>query len=194
MANTQEIAELEAKLSALRATEAVAGLPETSPEDDVLADIEAADPRAPRSIETRGIEERPKTWQPPKSLPDPDRRPGKVHRWVRVSMMGQIDNTNVSSKFREHWQPVRREEYPEITVLQDINAQFPDGIQVGGLVLCVNSAETMAQRADYYDKLAKNQAAGQDAAYKAEEQHPMPVHTDLGRRTQVQFGSGNAPE
>lgn len=192
MANTQEMQDLETKLAVLRASEAV----HTSPEDDIMADIEEAgfaEVRAPRSVETRAIEERPKTWMPPKSLPDPYPRPGKVHRWIRVSMMGQIDNTNVSSKFREHWTPANRAEYPEITVLQDVGAQFPDGIQVGGLVLCVNSDETIAQRSAYYDNLAQNAAKGADATFKSEEQHPMPIHTDLGRRTQVQFGSGNAP-
>ena len=191
MSTQQSIEDLEMQLAALRAAEG-SGLPpvEDNIPDEIPDDVEASVDRTPRFAETRAAEEAPKTWQPASTLPEPMRRPGIEHRWVRISMLGHIDNTNVSGKFREHWVPVRASEYPEITVLADRDSQFP----VGGLVLCRNAVETMDQRRAHFARLAKSQGKGYDAAYEAEEQHPMPVHSDLGRRTDVKFGTGSRAE
>ena len=57
--------------------------------------------RDPRTIETRESTERKVTWKRANSLPDPDPQEGVEFRWIRTSTLGQSDNTNVSSKFRE---------------------------------------------------------------------------------------------
>lgn len=180
--------ELEAQLAALDAAEGreqAGGLSGVS----IAADFEdEVDPRAPRTTQTREHAEAPKSWAPASTLPDPLPRPGLVHRWIRVSARGRIDNTNVSAKFREHWQPVAKADYPEISVMMDRDAEFPDGIQVGGLVLCANSVQVADQRRAYYARMAQQQLATYDAQFRSEEQHPMPIHADLERRTQVQFG------
>jgi hypothetical protein len=59
--------------------------------------------RTPRSNDSRDKAERKKSWQRPTMLPDPEPREGVSYRWVRTSTLGQNDNTNVSSKFREGW-------------------------------------------------------------------------------------------
>lgn len=204
MSETSEtIAELQARIAEMQREQAEAdlaasgGLAALASADDIpndIPDMDVDEARVPRAQETREFGERPQTWRPSRTLPEPDPRPGWKHRWIRVSMLGQIDNTNVSSKFREYWTPVRSEEYPEITVLPDRDSQFPDGIQVGGLVLCRNSEEVVEQRNAHYNKLAKGQGAATDAQFKSEEDPDMPIHTDLGRRTQVQFGKGAPPE
>ena len=61
--------------------------------------------RLSRELESRKTVERPQAWRPPETLPTPDDRPGWKHRWVRVSIMGQADPQNVSSKFREGYEP-----------------------------------------------------------------------------------------
>jgi len=41
-----------------------------------------ADKRIDRIRETRTSAERPKSWAPPSTLPEPDRLPGYDYRWV----------------------------------------------------------------------------------------------------------------
>jgi hypothetical protein len=49
--------------------------------------------------------------------------------------------------------------------------------------------EVTDQRRAYYNKLARQQLQAYDSQFKAEEQHPMPIHEAIERRTQVQFGT-----
>ena len=65
--------------------------------------------RLARELESRATTERPKQWQRPEALPEPNKEPGYAYRWIRTSMVGQTDARNVSSKFREGWEPVRIE-------------------------------------------------------------------------------------
>ena len=58
-----------------------------------------------RELETRETEKKPvATWAPPELLPQPNERPGWVHRYVRTSTLGTMDPMNISSKRRE-WRP-----------------------------------------------------------------------------------------
>ena len=65
-------------------------------ERGLIEDIDEAlaSSRAPRK--TREQAERPKVWQPASTLPEPDKQPGYVYRWVRVSTLGQNDARNIS--------------------------------------------------------------------------------------------------
>jgi hypothetical protein len=83
-----------------------------------------AENRLAREIETRSTQERPKQWQRPETLPQPDKQPGYDYRWVRVSSLGQADARNISSKTREGWEPVRIEEQPRLQLLTDPNSRF----------------------------------------------------------------------
>ena len=70
--------------------------------------------RAPQESNTREKAMRPTdTWKPASSLPVPNPREGISHRWIRTSVLGQVDNTNVSQKMREGWVPVKATEYPD---------------------------------------------------------------------------------
>ena len=80
--------------------------------------------RSPRNNKSREKFERPKTWQRASTLPVPEPREGVSYRWIRTSTMGQSDNTNVSSKFREGWTPVKADDHPELQVLPDIDSRF----------------------------------------------------------------------
>ena len=57
-------------------------------------------PREPRSLENRENETRDEPWEPASLLPDPEPQDGWVFRWIRTAMVGNLDNTNVSKKFR----------------------------------------------------------------------------------------------
>ena len=86
-------------------------------------------------------------------LPDPEPRDGVEYRWVRTSTLGESDNKNVSSKFREGWTPVKAEDHPELQVLPDIDSRFEGNVEVGGLLLCENSAEYVESRREAHTEM-----------------------------------------
>ena len=87
-----------------------------------------AENKLQRELATRAMSERPKQWTPPELLPEPDKQAGYAYRWIRVSMLGQADPRNLSSKLREGWEPVRIEEQPKFSLLIDPGSRFKDNI------------------------------------------------------------------
>ena len=80
--------------------------------------------RTLRTEESREATKRKVTWTRPNSIPDPKPQPGVEYRWIRTSTLGQADMTNVSSKFREGWEPVKAEDHPELKVLTHVDSNF----------------------------------------------------------------------
>ena len=144
--------------------------------------------RPSRDLETREIVERPKQWLPPQLLPDPTPEPGYVFRWIRVSTLNKADATNVSSKLREGWEPVRASDHPEIRLFGSTNGQFPDSVEVGGLLLCKTPVEFTEQRDAYYRQQAEAQMASVDNTYMRENDPRMPMFKE--RSSKVTFGKG----
>ena len=66
-----------------------------------------ANNRIDREHTTREKSTRKKGWQRPEVLPSPNPEDGYDFKWVRVSTQGTVDATNVSSKLREGWEPVK---------------------------------------------------------------------------------------
>ena len=131
--------------------------------------------RTSRSTETREESKRKVSWQRPSMLPTPEPREGIEYRWIRTATLGQSDNTNVSSKFREGWTPVRKEDHPNLQVVSDIDSRFTDNIEVGGLLLCQNSAENMQARRDAQNAQAASQMQAVDNSYLRNSDPRMPV-------------------
>ncbi|WP_339863198.1 hypothetical protein [Thalassospira alkalitolerans] len=149
-------------------------------------------PREPRTLEGRETETRDKPWEPASMLPDPEPQDGWVFRWIRTSMVGNPDNTNVSKRFREGWEPVRAEDHPELHIMSDHNSDWSNkgGIEVGGLLLCKAAEETVDERRKYYAKHAQSQMQAVDNAYMRENDPRMPVLAP-DRKTRVAFGGGS---
>ncbi len=151
---------------------------------------EEQDPRAKREHESREVNARPDTWTPPSVLPTPDPQDGYVFRWIRTSMRGESDNTNVSRKYREGWEPVRLEDHPELRLIPDIDTRFDGAAVVGGLMLCKNSAEKMKQRQEYINKVNQEQMDAVDQSFMREQDARMPL-LPPERRTRGSFGDGS---
>ena len=147
-----------------------------------------AENRTSRELETRSKTERPKTWQPASTLPEPDKQPGYAYRWIRVSMVGQADASNVSSKLREGWEPVRIEEQPQFKMLVDPNSRFKDNIEVAGLLLCKIPEEMMTQRRDYFAKKNRAQIESVDNNFMRENDPRMPLFRE--KQSKTSFGKG----
>lgn len=147
-----------------------------------------SDERTPRDRDGREVETRPSdSWVPQGMLPTPEPRDGYVFRWIRTSARGQSDNSNVSKRFREGWTPVNGADHPELFAQSDVDSRFPDGIEIGGLLLCKNSAEKMRQREAYYTRHAERQMEAVDQTYMSQNDPRMPLHAPE-RSTKVTFG------
>ena len=131
--------------------------------------------RTSRTTETREESKRKVSWQRPSMLPTPEPREGIEFRWIRTSTLGQTDNTNVSSRFRDGWTPVRKEDHPNLHVVSDIDSRFQDNIEVGGLLLCQNSTENVQARRDAQLDMAASQMQAVDNSYLRQSDPRMPV-------------------
>ena len=155
---------------------------------DRVSDIEneLSVSRAPRK--SREQAERPKVWQPASTLPEPDKEPGYTYRWVRVSTLGQNDARNISSAFREGWEPVSINEQPQFKFMVDPDSRFKDNIEVAGLLLCKVPDELMAQRRAHFEQLTNAQTESVDNNFMRENDPRMPLFKE--RNTKTSFGSG----
>jgi hypothetical protein len=149
--------------------------------------------RASRDLDTREQSVRKKNWEPASILPDPAPQDGWQFRWIRTSMVGQSDNTNVSKRLREGWEPVKAEDHPEMQIMSDHNSEWgaKGAIEVGGLLLCKAPTELVESRQDYYAKRAQDQMQAVDNNFMRENDPRMPVFAPE-RKTSVTFGGGNS--
>ena len=144
--------------------------------------------RKSRDLETRAATTRPAKWMPPQLLPDPVPEAGYAYRWIRVSTLNKDDPTNLSSKLREGWEPVKSSDHPEIRLFGTSNGQFADSVVVGGLMLCKTPVEFTEQRDEYFRQQATTQMASVDNTYMRENDPRMPLFKE--RSTKVSFGKG----
>ena len=148
-----------------------------------------AENRLQRELETRATSERPKQWAPAELLPDPDKQAGFAYRWIRVSMLNQLDPRNLSSKIREGWEPVRIEEQPKFKLLVDPNSRYKDNIEIGGLLLCKTPEEFVGQRSEYYRNQTQAQTEAVDNNLMRQSDPRMPLFKE--RKSTHSFGSGS---
>tara|TARA_R100000306_G_C4350237_1_gene129745 strand:- start:100 stop:582 length:483 start_codon:yes stop_codon:yes gene_type:complete len=146
----------------------------------------------PRASSTRISQERPRQWTPPSPLDAPPAPSGYVHRWLRTSVLGWEDTTNMSARLREGYELVRVDEYKEDPVWSGLptvtGGKYSGVVGHGGLVLARIPEEIAKQRQAYYQSLTDDN----DQAIKNDlmrEQHPsMPINQD--RQSRVSFGGG----
>ena len=145
--------------------------------------------RTPREMDSRIKMERPKKWMPPETLPSPNPEEGYAFRWIRISTLGSDDPSNISSKLREGWEPVKASEHPEIQLMNTGSKnRYPDSIEIGGLLLCKTPKEFVEQRDDHYQKQADGQMQSVDNTFMRDNDPRMPLFKE--RRSEVTFGRG----
>lgn len=142
-----------------------------------------------REVDTRELNERPKQWQLPELLPEPDKQAGYSYRWIRISTLNAPDPRNLSAKMREGWEPVRLEEQPKFQLLADPNSRFKDNIEIGGLLLCKTPTELVEQRNAYFQKQSQNQTEAVDNNLMRQSDPRMPLFSE--RKSTSTFGSGS---
>ena len=148
-----------------------------------------AENRLARELETRAISERPKQWQQPELLPEPDKDPDYAYRWIRVSTLNSADPRNLSAKLREGWEPVPVEEQPKFRLLVDPNSRYKDNIEIGGLLLCKTPKDFVRQRNEFYAKQTSAQTEAVDNNLMRQSDPRMPLFNE--RKSSTSFGKGN---
>ena len=148
-----------------------------------------AENRINRELQTREKTARKRAWTRPELLPTPTPQAGYTHHWVRVSTLGTADATNVSSKLREGWEPVKAADHPEITMVTVENERFADNVVIGGLMLCKAPVELVEERNEYFGQQTKAQMQSVDNNFMRENDPRMPLFNE--RKTKVTFGSGS---
>ena len=146
--------------------------------------------RSPRSAQARENNTRTTPWAPPSALDAPPAPPGFKHRWIRESILGQDDRTNMSKRLREGFEPVRAEEFPDFeapTIQDGVHAGV---IGVGGLILARVPEETVNQRNEYYDAQTADAMRAVDTDLMRESDPRMPI-VKPNRNTKVTFGKGS---
>lgn len=143
-----------------------------------------------RELDTRELVERPKQWQQPELLPEPDKQDGYAYRWIRVSTLNNSDPRNLSAKLREGWEPVRIEEQPKLQLLADPNSRYKDNIEIGGLLLCKTPLEFVAQRNKHYSDQADAQMKAVENTLMRQNDPRMPLFNE-GKVTTGSFGKGS---
>lgn len=149
--------------------------------------------RLDRMLETRENSQREKNWTPPQLLPDPNPVPGWKFKYVRVSVMGQSDPTNVSASLREGWEPVKASSVPEIMHFAENNpnSRFKDCVEIGGLLLCKAPEKMVRQRSEYYQNMNRAQMDGVDNNFLREKDARSNMDLFSEKKTKVTFGRGN---
>lgn len=142
-----------------------------------------------RDLQTRETSSRPQMWKPADLLPAPTPQEGVVFRWVRKSIMGVADPTNMSRSTREGWEPCRLEDHPELALSIDPDAKNSGLVEVGGLVLCRIPEEFALARSAYYQNSSSAQLESVDAALQRENDPRMPIFQE--RKSTVTFGNGS---
>ena len=147
-----------------------------------------ADNRLDRTEETRDKKARTPVWKRPELLPSPKPQDGWTFHWVRVSMLGDLDAANVSSKIREGWEPCLAKDHKEIFVIDGESERFKDNIVIGGLMLCKAPAELMSQRKAHYEHETSAQMEAVNNSLMKESDPRMPLFTE--GKQDVSFGKG----
>jgi hypothetical protein len=150
-----------------------------------------ADNKLTRELETRAVSERPKQWQVPELLPEPDKQEGYAYRWIRVSTLNSADARNISKSLREGWEAVQVEEQPKFKLLIDPNSRFQENIEIGGLLLCKMPVEFVNQRKEYYEGITQQQADAVDNNLMRQSDPRMPIFKEGKSSSTKGFGKGN---
>jgi hypothetical protein len=147
-----------------------------------------AENRIDRELDTTAKKTRKPAWTRAEVLPNPTPQEGYKFHWVRVATNGQPDPTNVSSKLREGWTPVKATDHPEIELVSIENERFKDNVVMGGLMLCKAPKELVEERNQYYKNTNEAQIRSVDNNLMRENDPRMPLFNE--RSTKVTFGKG----
>ena len=144
--------------------------------------------RTPRANKTREKKAMRKPWAPPSMLDSPPAPDGFRHRWIRAETRGFDDTKNVSSKLREGWELVRKDEHPDFEAPVVDSGKYQGVFGVGGLLLARIPEETIQERTDYFGSRNRDQMNAVDHDMMRENAHSSMRIGNADRQSRVTFG------
>jgi len=144
--------------------------------------------RTPRANKTREKTAMRKPWAPPSILEAPPAPDGFKHRWIRAETRGFDDTKNISSKIREGWELVRKDEYPDFEAPVVETGKYEGVFGVGGLILARIPEETIQERSDYFNSRNQDQMNAVDHDMMRENAHSTMRISNADRQSRVTFG------
>jgi len=145
--------------------------------------------RTHREGESREAKSRPTdSYVPASQLPVPNKQDGYKFRYIRVSNLDKADVKNVSRRLREGWEPIVAKDYPELDVMCDLDSRWPDGVEIGGLLLCKIPTEVIKQRIDYNRNRANHQMEAINQGFMNDQDPRMLKHNESTSRTSFRKG------
>ena len=144
--------------------------------------------RASRASQTREKQAVRKPWAPPSMLEAPPAPDGFKHRWIRAETRGFDDTKNISSKIREGWELVRKDEYPDFEAPVVETGKYEGVFGVGGLILARIPDETIQERSDYFNSRNQDQMNAVDHDMMRENAHSTMRISNADRQSRVTFG------
>lgn len=153
-----------------------------------MADNKQTINRASRANTTREKTAVRKPWAPPSMLDAPPAPDGFKHRWIRAETRGFDDTKNISAKFREGWELVRKDEYPDFEAPVVDSGKYQGVFGVGGLILARIPEETVAERTNYFKQRNADQMQAVDQDMMRENAHSTMTINRPDRQSRVTFG------
>jgi hypothetical protein len=146
--------------------------------------------RQSRESENHANNTRRQPWRPVRKLETPPPPEGYEYRWIRESMLGQEDRSNVSKRLREGWELVRGTDLPTEFVLPTMDDGRHAGIVYNdGLLLAKIPVETKNERNAYYEgQTAKKREALDNNMFNETRKDSRYVQYDSKRESNVTFG------
>ena len=148
--------------------------------------------RSSRESENHDKSTRQTHWTPRRQLEAPPDRPGFRYRWIRESMLGSEDRSNVSRRLREGFKLVRAEDLPE--EWRDYMDCVDEGRHSGvifnqGLLLAEIPENMVEERSAYYQgKTQDANDALDNTMFNETRGDNRYVKYDPERSTKVTFG------
>ena len=145
-------------------------------------DARRSDPVHPTRVQesvrdpVHGEDDDNRPWAPPSNLVAPTPRPGYVQRWIRTSMRGTEDPSNIGRAYQEGWHPRRADSVPKDFHAPTIkHGQYAGFIGTNGMILCEMPAHRNEQRKEYYRTLTERQTQAIENDLAQQSQPGMPI-------------------
>jgi hypothetical protein len=148
-----------------------------------------ADARTSRDLSSRDKSARI-VYTPSSTLPDPTPEPGYTYRWIGTHVLGVSNPTNVSSKLRDGWVPVKATDHEELML---VGNEKTGNVEIGGLMLCKMPTERAQAIADYYNNAAQANMESVDNNFMRQQDPRMATLFSERKSTSTRgnFGSGS---
>ena len=148
-----------------------------------------ADARTSRDLSSRDKSARI-VYTPSSTLPDPTPEPGYTYRWIGTHVLGVSNPTNVSSKLRDGWVPVKAVDHEELML---VGNEKTGNVEIGGLMLCKMPTERAQAIADYYNNAAQANMESVDNNFMRQQDPRMATLFSERKSTSTRgnFGSGS---